>query len=93
MSLALAAPAELVCCANSNSPRLLLQVPFYVKHSPIFGKSRFAQIRTLLLLCFGFSVIVHFKAVIETYIVHKTKIKTQKVRHTAKAASDFSNIY
>ncbi len=53
MSLALAAPAELVCCANSNSPRLLLQMPFYVKFSPIFGKSRSAQIRTLLLLCFG----------------------------------------
>ena len=28
-------------------PRLLLQVPFYFKFSPVFWKSRFAQIRTL----------------------------------------------
>ena len=28
-------------------PRLLLQVPFYFKFSPVFWKSRFTQIRTL----------------------------------------------
>ena len=28
-------------------PRLLLQVPFYLKFSPVFWKSCFAQIRTL----------------------------------------------
>ena len=36
--IALAAPAELVCCANSNSPRLLLQVLFDRKSASYFWK-------------------------------------------------------
>ena len=50
--IALAAPAELVCCANSNSPRLLRKCLFIKSQHPIFGKSRPAVIRTFSVLDF-----------------------------------------
>ena len=50
--IALAAPAELVCCANSNSPRLLRKCLFIKSQHPIFGKSRPAVIRTFSVLYF-----------------------------------------